>query len=385
MMRFRSHLFSALSIVLVAFAMPASAVAASATFAPFASYQTGSGSGPGPAPQNTVPGDFNGDGRPDVAMVNNFGQGNVIVMFNQAAGVFGSPTTISGSSGIQSLAVADLNGDGHPDLIGMTGSAVVVLLNQGNGTFRVAGSYPEMIGSQIEAITADLNNDGRPDIIAMSAIGLQTLINNGDGTFHAGPTTQIQGATALSAITAANIDGDGKTDLYALDGSSGAIFALRGTGTGTGSFTVSGRLYGAGLVPEDVAAVDLNGDGINDVAAIGSFSFTLATALADGHGGFSTGLTPDTQSAGNGPTSLGAADFNHDGHQDLVVSDIANAGDTVLQLYNGTGSASPQYAGSFSAAPYSQNPAIADYNGDGKPDIALAGPGTLSILLNTTP
>ncbi|MGI8863216.1 MAG: FG-GAP repeat domain-containing protein [Solirubrobacteraceae bacterium] len=368
--------------LLAAVAVAGPAYAADPTFAPYATYQTGSGSGPGPAPVSTVTADFNGDGHPDVASVNNFGQGNVILVFNRGDGTFGSPVTILGSSGIQSLAVGDVNGDGRPDLVGMTSSAVVVLLNNGNGTFRVGASYPESIGSQIEAILTDLNGDGHLDVAAMSFTGIQTLLGNGDGTFRTGPTTQVPRALALSAIAAANIDGDSHRDLYAVDGSSGTVFALRGTGTG--AFTVSGQLYGSGFVPEDVQPVDLNGDGIDDVAVIGSFSFTLATALADGHGGFSTGMTPVIQSAGQGPTSLGADDFNHDGHQDLVISDIASPTTTLL-MFTGNGTASPRQSGSFTAAPFSQNPAIADYNGDGRPDVALAGPGTLSVLLNRTP
>jgi hypothetical protein len=217
----------------------------------------------------------------------------------------------------------------------------------------------------------------------MSFTTASTLINNGDGTFRSGPTTMISGASALSAITSANLNGDRYPDLYAADGSSGTIFALEGAGTG--AFTVSGQIYGSGFVPEDIKAVDLNGDGIDDVAAIDSFSFTLATALANGHGGFSTPLTTVDQYSGNGPTSLGAADFNHDGHQDLVVSNIANPGYTTLMVFDGNATVSPTPAGSFNAAAFSQNPAIADYNGDGKPDIAVAGSGTMSVLLNTTP
>jgi hypothetical protein len=369
--------------IVTALAVAAPASAANPTFAPYASYQTGSGAGPGPAPINTVAADFNGDGHSDVATVNNSGNGNVILEFNKGDGTFGAPVQVPGSSGIQALATGDLNGDGHPDLVGMTSNSVLVLLNNGNGTFQVGQSFPATIGGQAEVIVCDLNQDGHPDIVEMSFTTVSTFINNGAGTFHVGPTTTISGASALSAITAANVNGDQYPDLYAADGSSGTIYALEGTGTGL--FTVSGQIYGSGFVPEDIKAVDLNGDGIDDVAAIDSFSFTLATALANGHGGFSTPLTTVDQYSGNGPTSLGAADFNHDGRQDLVVSNIANPGFTSLMLFTGNGTVSPTQAGSFNAAAFSQNPAIADYNGDGKPDIAVAGPGTMSVLLNTTP
>jgi hypothetical protein len=366
----------------VALAAAVPAAAANPTFAPYVSYATGGGSGPGPAPVSTVAGDFNGDGHADVATVNNFGQGDVIVMPGRGDGTFGAPFTIPGSSGVQALAAGDLDGDGHLDLVGMTSSSVVVLLGDGHGGFRLAGSYPETIGGQAEVLVSDLNHDGRPDIVELSFTTIQTLLNIGGGTFRAGPTTQVTGASVLSAVTTANLDGDAYPDLYAADGSSGTIFALRGTGTG--AFTQTGQIYGSGFVPEDIKAVDLTGDGIDDVAAIDSFSFTLATALADGHGGFASGLTTVDRYSGNGPTSLGVADFNHDGPADLVVSNLANPGYTTLNLFTGNGTVSPTAAGSFNAAALSQNPAIADFNGDGRPDIAVAGPGTLSVLLNTT-
>jgi hypothetical protein len=373
----------ALPAALSVLALAAPAYAAGPAFAPYASYQTGSGSGPGPAPVSTVAADFNGDGHPDVATVNNFGQGNVILMFNRGDGTFGAPVTIPGSSGIQALAAGDLNGDGHPDLVGMTGNAVEVLLNNGNGTLRLAASYPATIGGQAEVLTADVDHDGCLDILELSFDSINTLLGNCAGVFHSGPTTTVPGASALSGMAVANLNGDQYPDLYAADGSSGTIYAL--AGTGSGGFTVTGQIYGSGFVPEDIKAVDLNGDGIDDVAAIDSFSFTLATALADGHGGFSTGLTTVNQYSGNGPTSLGVGDFNGDGRQDLVVSNIANPGYTSLNVFDGNGTVRPTASGSFTAAPFSQNPATADFNGDGRPDIAVAGPGTLSVLLNATP
>jgi hypothetical protein len=378
----RAPAVALLSVAALAVA-PATASAAQPSFAPYVSYPTGSGVGPGPAPVNTVAADFNGDGHPDIATVNNSGAGNVILMFNSGNGTFGAPVQIPGSSGIQALAVADFNRDGYPDLVGMTANSVEVLLNSGNGTFRVGQSFPETIGGQAEVITADLNHDGCPDVVEISFTAIHTLLGNCDGTFRVGPTTTVPGASILSAMTAANINGDQYPDLYVADGLSGTIFALEGTGTG--AFKVTGQIYGSGFVPEDIKAVDLNGDGIDDVAAIDSFSFTLATALANGHGGFATGLTTDDQYSGSGPTSLGVADFNGDGKPDLVVSNIANPGYTTLNLFDGNGTVSPTAAGVFNAAAFSQNPAIADFNGDGKPDIAVAGPGTLSILLNTTP
>jgi hypothetical protein len=379
----RTRLAAVPAALLTTAALAAGAQAATPAFAPYASYPTGSGSGPGPAPVTTVAADFTGDGRPDVATTNNFGQGPVLVVRNTGAGAFGPATSVPGSTGVQSLAAGDLNGDGRQDLVGMTGSAVLVLLGDGHGGFTVSASHPATIGGQVQAIITQLDGDGRPDIAAMTFTGIQTLLNNGNGTFRTGPTTTVQGAAVLSAIRAATIDRDGIRDLYAVDGFSGTVFALRGTGTGT--FTTAGRLFATGLVPEDVDAPDLDGDGIDDVAVIGSFSFTVSTALADGRGGFSTGLVPSYQSGGAGPTSIGSADLDRDGRQDLVVSEVANPAAPSVLVLQGTGTATPRAAGEFAVGAFPQNPAIADFDGDGRADVAVAGPGSLSVLLNRTP
>lgn len=377
--RLRATLPATLLVTLAA-AVPAQA--ADPTFAPYASYATGSGSGPGPAPVTTVAADVDGDGRPDVATTSDFGQGDVIVMRNRGDGSFGAPATIAGSSGVQSLAAGDVSGDGRQDLVGMTPSSVRVFNGNGQGGFAASGTYPATLGAQVQAILSDINGDGRLDVVAMTFAAVQTLLNNGDGTFRAGPTSQIQGASALSAIAAAKVDRDANRDLYAVDGSSGTVFALRGNGTG--AFTVSGRLYASGFIPEDVNAVDLNGDGVDDVGVIGSFSFTVGAALANGSGGFTT-LTPTLQYGGPGPTSMASADFNRDGRQDLVVSDVANPAAPSLLVFTGNGTARPRQSGTFAVGGFPQNPAIADYDGDGRADIAVAGPGTLSVLLNRTP
>lgn len=359
----------------------ATATAATPTFAPFASYPTGSGLGPGPAPVTTVAADFDGDGDQDVASTSQFGQAAAIIVPNRGDGTFGAPNSVAGTTGAQSLTTADVNGDGKPDLIGMTATTVLVLLGNGSGGFAAPRSYPVTLGGQIQAIPVELTNDGKPDIAVPTFNGIQTLIGNGDGSFRAGPTTRLL-AAAISAIAGARLNHDSKTDLLAVDGFSGSVIQL--LGQGTGGFTVGARLT-SGLIPEDVAAVELNGDGIDDVAVIGSFSFSLATALSDGNGGFAGALIPTVQGGGIGPTSVAVADLDGDAKQDLVVSDVANPFAPELLVFSGNDTVRPNRSASLAVDRFPQNPAIADYNADGRPDIAVAGTGTLSVRLNTTP
>lgn len=303
-------------------------------------------------------------------------------MRNTGSGGFGAPSTIAGTDGIQSLATGDLNRDGKADLVGMTANGVIVARGNGAGGFTAGSKHPATIGGQAQALVLDVNGDGKLDVAVPTFNAVQTLLGNGDGTLRSGPSTQLS-AGAVSALSRAKLKGDAISDLYAVDGCSGTLFALRGSATGT--FTVTGQLPASGLVPEDVVAVDLNSDGADDAAVIGSFSFTLATALSNGQGGFAGGYTADYQSGGPGPTSVGASDLNHDGNADLVVSDVANPGSPSLMVFAGNGTVHPSQAGTFAVGAFPQDPAIADYNGDGKPDIAVAGPGSLSVLINTTP
>lgn len=364
-----------------ALSITATAGAATPTFAPFASFPTGSGIGPGPAPVTTVAADFDGDGDQDVASTSQFGQAAAIIVPNRGNGTFGAAVSVPGTAGAQSLSTADMNNDGKPDLVGMTASTVLVLLGDGHGGFSAPRSYPETLGGQIQAIPLELTNDGKLDIAVPTFNGIQTLIGNGDGTFRTGPTTRLA-AGAISAIAGAKLDHDSTTDLLAVDGFSGSVFALKGLGTG--AFRVGARLT-SGLIPEDVAAVDLNDDGVDDVAVIGSFSFSVATALSDGSEGFAGALVPDVQSGGAGPTSIGVADLDGDHHQDLVVSDVANPLAPSLLIFNGNGTVRPTQSTTLAVDRFPQNPAIADFDGDGRPDLAVAGTGTLSVLLNTTP
>ncbi|MEO6470235.1 MAG: VCBS repeat-containing protein [Aeromicrobium sp.] len=372
----RALLLSSLAVALAA----SPADAAGLSFASYASYDTGSGIGPGPAPVSTVAADFTGDGSPDVASVSNFGQAESILMPNNGNGTFGSPRAISGTNGSQSLAAGDVDGDGDIDIVGMSPSSAVVVGNDGSGHFSVKQTLSLSLGAQIEAILTDADADGDLDIVAQTFGSIQTRLNNGTGTFTTGPTTQTPGGYFVSAITAAKVDDDGIGDLFAVDGASGTIMALRGSHTG--SYTVSGQLAGGGLVPEDVAAVDLNRDGIDDVAAIGSFSFTLSTGLSNGSGGF-LGSVATLQDGGPGPTSLGVGDFNKDGHNDLVISNLASPAPK-LRVHANNGTVQPTLSGQFAVGSLPQNPAIADYNRDGRLDIATAGPGKLYVLLNTT-
>jgi hypothetical protein len=338
------------------------------------------GLGPGPAPRGSATADFNSDGKPDIVTILNFTQGNILLTTGNGNGTFTPAGEIAGTSGTQGLDAGDVNGDGNADVIAATTTDVKIEYGNGAGGFTAGPTYSQTLGGQVEPRLADLDGDGDLDIAAPTFTAIQTLINNGNGTFTVGPTTQVPGTGAISTISPARLNADSKADLFAVDGFSGTAFALKSTGGG--NFSVSTGLYLSGLVPEDAAAIDLNGDGYDDLATIGSFSFSLTTALTNGQGAF-TNVVGTTTFAGPGPTSMTAADFNHDGKKDLAISWLLSPSGGV-KILAGNGTVSPTLIGDFTVGSFPQNPMVADYDGDGKPDIVTAGPGALSFLKNTT-
>jgi len=339
--------------------------------------------GPGPAPRPAATADVDGDGRADLVSVGDFTYGDIRVSLGDGTGRFAAATQVPGTAQTQGLDLGDVTGDGRVDIVAMTVSEARILEGDGSGGFTQIGVYPLSLGGQVQPLVVDVDTDGDLDVVAPTFTAVQSLVNSGSGAFTTGPTTQVPGAGALSAIAVARLDPGSTPDLFAIDGMSGTTFAL--TGNGNGAFTVRGSLYATSFIPEDVAAIDLNDDGYDDAAAVGSFSFSLATGITDGTGRFTSTVPLSYQFGGPGPTSAAVADFDQDGRDDLVVSSLADPSAGTLTVLAGNGTPGMQKIGTFSTAPFPQNPVLADYDQDGDTDIAVVSPGTITVLPNTTP
>jgi hypothetical protein len=347
---------------------------AAITFAPAVNYPTGSQGGPGPAAESMISADVDNDGDADVITADWWGSG-IRVFKNNGNGSFGPAIVTSLGTSTGSVSAADFDGDGMLDLAVGTGQQLVILRGNGSGSFTEVERHALSVGGQIQAYAHDVTLDGRVDIVAPTSNGVQVFIGLGNGRFVSGPLTPIY--ALISAAAVGNFNNDGIPDLVVTDAFTQRVILLRGNGGGSFTQLTSGIV---GFGPEDVIAVDLNGDGIDDVATADSFSFTVSVLLSNGQGGFA----PATRYTGvQGPVSLRAADFDRDGDLDLAVSSVVSSS---VQVYTNSGN------GQFGATPQNlpvtnqpQTPAIADYNGDGRPDIAVAGPGSMSILRNTSP
>jgi hypothetical protein len=323
-------------------------------------------------------GDFDGDGKSDLAVANQ-SSNNVSILVGNGNGTFAPAVSYGAGSGPQSVAVGDFNGDGKSDLAvaNFVSNNVSILLGKsgnGNGTFAAAVNYGA--GSiPLSVAVGDFNRDGKSDLAVANLLSgdVSILLGNGDGTFAAAVNYTV--GNRPTSIAVGDFNGDGKSDLAVVNNVSDDVSILLGNGDGT--FVLFVR-YGAGSSPTSVAVGDFNGDGKSDLAVTNQNSNNVSILFGGGGGVFSP---PVNYTVGNEPTLVAVGDFNGDGKSDLAVANFGSDTISILLGIGNGGFAAPVNYGA------STNPgfvAVGDFNGDGKSDLAVANNNSanVSILLN---
>jgi len=303
------------------------------------------------------------------------------------------PVAISGVYAGGGIAIGDVNGDKKPDVVvGSSSVTAIVYLNQGSGTFKVNGTVGTVpLNPTNNVVLADINNDKKLDIVVADGLGnALTFYGKGNGTFTTGPLYPLQACNDCGNFLVAidDFNGDGTPDLLETNGFSTATVAL---GRGDGTFQTSQLYAYSSLSGENIVTADFNGDGFPDVAqSIVGDGGKIAINLGSSHGvlGATSLITPGT-CANNYVEWVATGDVNGDGKADLVATlqDASFAGcqNNTVAVLEGLGT------GKFKAAAYYPTGSTAqelfvylvDVNGDGKLDIVTGNAdGSISVLLN---
>jgi hypothetical protein len=345
------------------------------------------------------------DGQPATFFV---GQRVPVELSNFSASLSGTGTSVSGlassnfpttnygaGNGPTFVATGSLRNNGDDDLIvsNFNDSTISVLLGNGDGTFATQTTFPTGTGPAWIATGAFQTNANNQSIdLAVAnetANTISILLGNGDGTFQ--PKTDIAAGNGPVSVLARNfhdVNGKGALDLAVANHNDNTISIYEGNGDGTFQNPVVIQLP-AGFAPAGLAAADFNGDGHTDLAVADEGNATVSVFLGNGDGTF--GARAD-YATGNSPVWVSTSDFNGDSVQDLAVANKAD--DTVSILFGnsnnraagttavGNGTFATQAIYPAGASPTSI--AVADFNIDGLPDLALTAEGdnAVSILLN---
>jgi hypothetical protein len=298
------------------------------SFAQGVAFTAATNFGAGVRPRFVAVGDFNGDGRQDLAVANQL-SANVSILLGNGNGTFGTATNFGAGSAPSSVAVGDFNGDGRQDLaVANQGSATVsILLGNGDGTFGTATNFG--VGFiPFSVAVGDFNGDGSQDLVVANqgSANVSILLGNGNGTF--GAATNFGVGSAPSSVAVGDFNGDGRQDLAVANQGSATVSILLGSGNGTFGAATN---FGVGFAPLSVAVGDFNGDGRQDLAVVNQGSATVSVLLGNGNGTFGAATN---FAAATGPLSVAVGDFNGDGKQDLAVANQFS--DNVSILLNGT-------------------------------------------------
>jgi FG-GAP-like repeat/Abnormal spindle-like microcephaly-assoc'd, ASPM-SPD-2-Hydin len=347
--------------------------------------------------------DFNGDGKPDVAigyvlpqLNNGTFPPNVAIFLGKGDGTLQAPTSFALQGAATSAVAADFNGDGKQDLV----AGGQLFLGNGDGTFTLKG--PAADGTQLLAV--DVNHDGKLDLVGPGFV----FFGNGDGTFQSEPADMLT-AGVSTGVAVGDFNGDGRLDVLVTVTNTSSALAVPPTvppsvpagslviflgegGNVFGGTTLSTPAGAANSIPASLTAADLNNDGKLDLAFVNtglpgsSIDNTVSILLGKGDGTFQA---QQTFATGTFPVDLAVADFNADGKPDLAIANqicaltatSCGVGSVSVLLGNGDGTFAPHQ--DFAAGVTPTGLTVANFSG--KPGVAVPNYGlgqgsTISVL-----
>jgi hypothetical protein len=319
--------------------------------------------------------DFNEDRKLDIALSGLYANYRFLVLLGKGDGTFGTPNVYDTAVVSESIAVADVDGDSHLDVVlpDFSGGGVQVWRGDGSGAFVGPVVSSGEYGAWGVAV-GDFNDDGRLDVVKTNAsrANVALLLGNGDATFQA--ETRIDQSGSSDAVATGHFDADAFLDVAVRQEETGAVKILLGNGEGT--FRAGGT-YSLGAASTvdwtGLAIADFNRDGRPDLASNTHEDNDVHALLGNGDGTFQVS---NPYPVGTSPKCTVAADFDSDGRVDLAVG--TDQGVSVL-FGNGDGTFQPAL---LVGAPSFQYLASGDLDGDGLADlVGTDGLGALTVLL----
>ncbi len=321
-------------------------------------------------------GNFNGDDHQDIVTISST---NIMsIRLGDGAGNF----TAAGTSAVQAdsrqIKVADINNDGHQDVLVANLGSNTVSVRLGDGAGNLSGSTNVSVGTQPHDLAVgDFNSDGHLDFATANygSNNVTLKMGNSTGTFTNG-VTLTAGAQPTNIISG-DFNNDGNTDLAVTNGGANNAFVF--LGNGLGSFTHTATLS-AGNGTVHLVSEDFNKDGTTDLALLNQTGNSISIRLGNGNGTFTNGATLTT---GSSPRVVVSADFDGDGRPDLAT---INSGSSNLTVFYGLGNG--QF-GHTRTLPASTNPlglVVGDFNADGMHDLAVlhqTASNNLQVFLGT--
>jgi hypothetical protein len=378
----RPHLYRmacAVSSLLLVFCAPATA-----------QFETRATVPVGREPNSIAVGDFDHDGRLDIAIAQ-ANTSQIAVLLGNGDGTFKPPVNYGVGPAPLFIVTADLDHDGNLDLVIVSlESTITILLGNGDGTFH-QGKNLSTTASPRSLVVGDFNGDGIPDLAIADFPYVSVMLGNGDGTFQA----SIDTLAMYSPITLGigDFNGDHKLDLAVGGQDLNNPFEMEILlGNGDGTFQ-QGAIYPVAFTPESIAVADFRGNGMLDVTVAAEFG-VVTVFLGNGDGTFQSGVqySPPNRSS----TWVAVADLNGDGKPDMAVAGPGLPGFLPgVNIFLGNGDGTFQPGTFYRAGAQAFFVAIGDFNGDQQPDlvatdyldnhiVSLLNTGVVS-LLPTTP
>jgi hypothetical protein len=336
-------------------------------------------------------GDLDSDGKPDLAVP---GDGKISIFRNASVAggdiIFEQRTDFVVARVQKSISLGDFDGDSKLDIALAAQSGVSVLRNTstGPGNLAFTSAYSYITGGATSVISVDLDLDGKLDLVTSTNSNVVTIYRNtssGSGNFSfAQPLNFSTGLTPIQVV-AADFDADGKVDLATSNQSANSVSVLRNISSAVGSFAFAVRSwdFGTGARPDSMFTADFNGDSKADVATANvednNVSILVNKTVAGGaidFGARKDYLTPSQA----GVTNLASADFDGDGNLDLAASFEETRNVFIFSVYRNDGTG--HFSSRIDVAPTLPPDvtflepyfiAAGDFDGDGKPDVAMSG------------